>query len=151
MNLSHGVSVERTIPAAPEAIFAVLADPSRHPEIDGSGSVRAAVEGSRQVTLGDRFGMDMKAGLSYRMVNEIVEFEPGRRIAWQARSSIGALRRVIGGRIWRYELEPVDGGTLVRESWDISQEALPLLVLPLRSLTRVSMVRTLERLEKILT
>ena len=28
-----------------------------------------------------------------------------------------------GGRIWRYELEPVDGGTLVRETWDISQEA----------------------------
>lgn len=151
MNLFSGVSVERTIAATPAAIFAVLADPSRHPEIDGSGSVRAAVEGPRQVALGDRFGMDMKAGLSYRMVNEIVEFEPGRRIAWQARSSIGALRRVIGGRIWRYELEPVDGGTRVRESWDISQEALPLLVVPLRSLTRISMVRTLERLEQVVT
>ena len=151
MNLFSGVTVERTIAATPEAIFAVLGDPSRHPEIDGSGSVRAAVEGSRQVALGDRFGMDMKAGLSYRMVNEIVEFEPGRRIAWQARPAIGALRRVIGGRIWRYELEPVDGGTRVRESWDISQEALPLLVVPLRSLTRISMVRTLERLEKVVT
>ena len=151
MNLFSGVTVERTIAATPAAIFAVLADPSRHPEIDGSGSVRAAVEGSRQVALGDRFGMDMKAGLSYRMVNEVVEFEPGRRIAWQARGTIGALRHIIGGRIWRYELEPVAGGTLVRESWDISQEALPLLVVPLRSLTRISMVRTLERLEKVVT
>ena len=151
MNLFSGVTVERTIAATPAAIFAVLADPSRHPEIDGSGSVRAAVEGSRQVALGDRFGMDMKAGLSYRMVNEVVEFEPARRIAWQARGTIGALRHIIGGRIWRYELEPVAGGTLVRESWDISQEALPLLVVPLRSLTRSSMVRTLERLEKVVT
>ena len=33
------VAVERFIPAAPQAIFDVLADPSRHPEIDGSGSV----------------------------------------------------------------------------------------------------------------
>ena len=35
-------TVERTIPAPPEAIFALLADPSRHHEIDGSGSVKAA-------------------------------------------------------------------------------------------------------------
>ena len=35
-------SVERVIPAPPEAIFALLADPSRHHDIDGSGSVRQA-------------------------------------------------------------------------------------------------------------
>ena len=145
----NGVSVERTIKATPEAIFAVLADPSRHREIDGSGTVRNSPEGSRQVGLGDTFGMDMKAGLSYRMVNTVVEFEPGRRIAWQAHSEYPALRKVIGGRIWRYELTPVDGGTRVRETWDISQEALPLLVVPLRGLTKVGITRTLDRLEKV--
>ena len=144
-----GVTVERTIAATPKAIFAVLADPSRHREIDGSGTLRDSTEGSRQVALGDVFGMDMKAGLSYRMVNEIIEFEPGRRIAWQARSSYPPLKKLIGGRIWRYELEPVSGGTLVRESWDISQEAIPLLVAPLRGLTKLSITRTLERLEKV--
>ncbi len=33
-------SVERVIPAPAEKIFDLLADPSRHREIDGSGSVR---------------------------------------------------------------------------------------------------------------
>ena len=33
------VSVERVIEAPASAIFAIVADASRHPEIDGSGSV----------------------------------------------------------------------------------------------------------------
>ncbi|MHB8593961.1 MAG: hypothetical protein ACYDB3_06445, partial [Acidimicrobiales bacterium] len=33
------LSVERVIPAAPEAIFALVADAARHPDIDGSGTV----------------------------------------------------------------------------------------------------------------
>ena len=33
------VTVERTIPVAPEAIFDLLADPDRHHDIDGSGTV----------------------------------------------------------------------------------------------------------------
>ena len=38
-------SVERVIETPPQKIFDLLADPSRHPEIDGSGSVRAASAG----------------------------------------------------------------------------------------------------------
>ena len=30
-----------------------------------------------------------------------------------------ALGGLVGGRIWRYELSPADGGTLVRETWDV--------------------------------
>jgi hypothetical protein len=29
---------------------------------------------------------------------------------------------LIGGRIWRYELTPGDGATVVRETWDVSQD-----------------------------
>ena len=54
--------------------------------------------------------MDMKAGFGYTMVNTVVEFEDGRRIAWQPRPDKSYLRSFIGGRIWRYELEPVEGG-----------------------------------------
>ncbi|MDA8294951.1 MAG: dimethyladenosine transferase, partial [Actinomycetota bacterium] len=56
-----------------------------------------------------------------------------------------------GGRIWRYELEPRDGGTLVRESWDLSQDRqrqlLKLGKLP--EVTRRNMERTLERLDRL--
>jgi uncharacterized protein YndB with AHSA1/START domain len=149
--LSNGVSVERFVKAPPEKVFALLADPSRHRDIDGSGTVRDAVGGSTRLSLGARFGMDMKAGAPYRMVNEVVEFEDGRRIAWQARPDSSWAATAIGGRIWRYELEPRDGGTLVRETWDIRQERFPPLVWGLRGLTRLSIHRTLDRIEKLVS
>ena len=94
--------------------------------------------------------MHMKVGAPYQMTNTVVEYEEGRRIAWQAHptSSVGA--KVAGGRIWRYELEPVEGGTRVRETWDISQERIPVLVLPARIVTGRNMRRTLDRLEELL-
>lgn len=113
--------------------------------------MKQATEGSRRLQLGDRFGMDMKLGLSYKMVSEIVEFEENRRIAWQSKASIGVMNRFIGGRIWRYELEPGDGGTLVRETWDISKEKVPAMVRPMRAKTKQNMERTLERIEQIVT
>src|SRR5215471_7457775 len=42
-------SVERVIHAPADAIFALLADPSRHKEIDGSGSVREAKQTPQRV------------------------------------------------------------------------------------------------------
>ena len=148
--LSKAVTVERLVAAVPSKVFDLLADPSRHRDIDGSGTVRDAVDGPARLALGARFGMNMKAGGPYRMVNEVVEFETDRRIAWQARPAYPTVAKAIGGRIWRYELEPRDGGTLVRETWDISQEQIPALVWPLRWLTRVSMNRTLKRIEEVL-
>ena len=144
------LSVERVIPAPPEKIFAVLADPRRHPEIDGSGTVKGVIDGPAPLRLGDEFGMDMQIGGRYQMTNTVVELEPDRRIAWQPRPRIAAAAAVIGGRIFRYELEPVAGGTRVRETWDLSQEKAPL-ALALRSATRRNMTRTLERLEKAVT
>jgi len=143
-------TVERLIPAPPEKIFELLADPRRHRDIDGSGNVREAKETPERLSLGAQFGMSMKMGLPYSMVSEVVEFEDGRRIAWQSRppSSFGA--RFAGGRIWRYELEPRDGGTLVRESWDISQEkATKGLVRRARKKTRAAMEKTLARIEEL--
>jgi Polyketide cyclase / dehydrase and lipid transport len=57
-------------------------------------------------------------GFAVPATNTVIEFEPDRRIAWRT-TMVGGL---VGGRIWRYELTPADGGTLVRESWDVSQD-----------------------------
>jgi len=116
------VKVERVIAAPPESIFCIIDDASRHPEIDGSGSVKAPKPGAPQrLTLGSTFGMSMKVGVGYSMTSTVIEYEENRRLAWQSRLS-GFLGRYLGGRIWRYELEPTDGGTRVTESWDISQD-----------------------------
>ena len=142
-------SVERVIPAPPDRIFDLLADPTRHPDIDGSGTVVGAKEGSRRLALGDKFGMDMKLGRAYSMVSTVIEFEENRRIAWQSRPPKGRG----GGRIWRYELEPTDGGTRVRETWDMSQETGPLrpLVRLAKGKTQKNMKATLERIEQLTT
>jgi uncharacterized protein YndB with AHSA1/START domain len=144
------VTVERVIPAAPGVIFDLLADPDRHPDIDGSGTVRGAKAGSQRLALGSSFGMSMKMGIPYAMVSTVIEFEDDRRIAWQTRGPT-AIGRLFGGRIWRYELEPVGGGTRVRESWDITHEsaATKPMVRKAAAETAKNMAATLERIEHL--
>ena len=152
---SHLTSIERTIPAPPEKIFDLLADPSRHHDIDGSGSVRNAKTGSQRLGLGSTFTMSMKIGIPYSTVSEIVEYEENRRIAWQTYSTIKWLAKFGGGRIWRYELEPVADGTLVRETWDTSQEGPPDKQYVVKERTRQYMItnmeKTLVRLEEVMS
>ena len=145
------VSVERVINAPASTIFAIVADASRHPEIDGSGSVKQLKAGApEQLALGSTFGMSMKLGVPYSMSNKVIEFEPDKRIAWQT-TFAGPLGRFIGGRIWRYELEESEGGTFVRESWDITQDkqrfALKAGVVGRQ--TKEAMTKTLERLAEM--
>jgi hypothetical protein len=149
------LSVERKIPAAPVTIFDVLSDASKHSAIDGSGMLQGTTpEAPQRLALGSTFGMSMKMfRLPYSTVNRVVEFDTNRRIAWQT-GPTGTMERFIAGRIWRYELEPVDGGTLVRESWDITpdhQRVLLKLGDIYSSKTRRDMERTLERLSQLVT
>lgn len=149
MGTTDVVTVERTVSAPAEAIFELLADPNRHSDIDGSGTVRGARGGAERLELGSRFGMSMRMGLPYGTENEVVEFDAPRLIAWQTRGT--GVVRPFGGRIWRYELEPVEGGTLVRESWDITHES-PLTKPVVRlaaAKTAKNMAATLDRIEKL--
>lgn len=145
------VSVERVIPAPADKIFDLLVDPARHLDIDGSGTVQRARSGGRRLRLGDSFGMDMKLGARYSTRNEVVELVENRRIAWRTLAPF-PLALLFTGRTWRYELEPVDGGTLVRETWDISTEAWPgrPAVRRMAGQTRRNMERTLKRIEELL-
>ncbi|MBA3652931.1 MAG: SRPBCC family protein [Actinobacteria bacterium] len=146
------VSVERVVAAPPEAIFELVADAAKHPLIDGSGTVKEVQAGApEKLTMGSTFGMDMKLGINYSMVSEVIEFEPNRRIAWQTKSR-GFASRFTGGRIWRYELEPVDGGTKVRESWDISrdhQRRIFKLMPGMAKRTEANMSKTLDRIAEV--
>jgi len=138
------VSVERFIPAAPGLIFEILADPRQHSKIDGSGSVKAAkVSAPSRLSKGSKFTMDMKIVIPYKMTNTVVEFEENRRIAWQH----------FGGHIWRYILEPVDGGTKVTEQFDYngSKSALMLKLRGSMSTNEKFMTKTLENIEKHFT
>jgi uncharacterized protein YndB with AHSA1/START domain len=132
------VSVERVLHAPPEKIFDLLADPSQHSRFDGSDTVKGAHGGATRLTLGAQFSMDMRIGLPYRIKNTVVEFDEGRRIGWQH----------FARNVWRYELEPVDGGTRVRESFDWTngrgKKVIELMGYPEKN--RKGMEATLERL-----
>lgn len=138
------VSTSRVIAAERQAVFDLVADPSMHPVIDGSGSVVGTRgELPDRLALGVRFGMSMKQGARYPIENEVVEFEDGQRIAW----------RHFNGHRWRYEFEDVDGGTRVTETfdWSTARAKLPLVLagFPKRNLR--GMERTLERLDHLAT
>lgn len=107
---ASNVSASTTISAPPETIFAILSDPRQHSRIDGSGTVREAVDGPERLELGSTFAMNMKIGAPYRTKNKVVEYDANRLISW----------RHFGAHRWRYDLEPVDGGTKVTETWDLS-------------------------------
>ena len=103
------ISRERLIAAPAERIFEVLARPALHSVIDGSGTVTGEQpNGPERLSLGAKFGMDMTMGARYKILNRVVEFEEGRRIAW----------RHFSAHVWRYTLEPQGASTLVREEWD---------------------------------
>ncbi len=140
----RNVSASARIDAPPAAVFDLLADPRRHAEIDGSGSVRGVAGGPQRLSLGARFGMDMKQGAPYRVTNRVVEFEEGRLIAW----------RHAGLHRWRYELTPDDGGTRVTETWDVSRYPTPaywvLSALRFPQKTRAAIEGTLARLQQVL-
>jgi hypothetical protein len=138
---SRIVSRSTIVSAPAQMIFDLLADPRRHSEIDGSGSVQSAqINAPERLSLNATFGMQMKIGLSYKITNTVVEFEEGKTIAW----------RHFGAHIWRYILEPVDGGTKVTEQFDWNKSKSPL-VLKLRKSPQEnakSMEKTLENLVK---
>ncbi len=137
------VSDTRIVSAPPAAIFALLEDPAQHPVIDGSGTVLASRStGPHKLELGSRFGMDMKMGASYKILNTVVEFEPNALIAW----------RHISGHRWRWQLRDLgDGRTEVTETFDWSTARSPFIIrllgFPSKNLKGIR--ATLDRLEEL--
>lgn len=135
------VSSSIDISAPADVIFNILANPHRHSEIDGSGTVVGDVEGPDRLSQGAVFRVRMKNGVGYTSTNTIVEFEEDRLIAW----------RPMGDLRWRYALEPVGDATRVTETWDITTLAVPaqwlLRLLGVPGRTRKSIDATLIRLK----
>jgi len=144
------VTVEKVIHAPPEVIFGLLTDASRHPEVDGSGGVvKPKPDTPERLGPGSVFGMSMRLGVPYSTVNTVVEYEENRRIAWRT-APLGFAGRFSGGRIWRYQLEPAEGGTLVQESWDVTNDKQRsiLKVVAAKQMKR-AMEKTLDRIEEL--
>jgi uncharacterized protein YndB with AHSA1/START domain len=157
------VSVSRRIPAPADRIFAVLADPDRHTELDGSGMLRGPEDASPITGVGDRFLMKMffdRLGGDYKMDNHVVEYERGRRIAWAPAGADEVTTKdqdfeigVPVGHRWIFELA-ADGpdATVVTETYDCTAAPASLReAVNDGAIWLDAMNGTLERLEQICT
>lgn len=91
-------------------LFELIANPHRHHEFDGSGSVRPDVIGPRRLEVGDKFTTGLRMGpVKYKMTCTATDVVEDRVVAWLHP----------GGHTWRYELEAVDANaTVVTETFD---------------------------------
>jgi hypothetical protein len=137
------VSASRVIAADAQMLFDIVADPTLHHVIDGSGSVKGTRGGSRKLALGDKFSTSMRIGVPYLITNKVVEYTEGRRIAWAH----------IGGWRWRYEFEPVEGGTEVTETfdWSTSKAGFYIEMMKWAPKNEANIERTLARLDAFAT
>jgi hypothetical protein len=156
--MSAPVSVSRRIQAPAAELFAVLADPTRHPGIDGSGMLRQAGDGAVIGGVGDVFTMSMhndEMG-DYEMVNHVVEYVPDRRIGWEPALKAASRPEDVadigdrGAHRWSFELASVGPDiTVVTETYDCTRSPQWLRTAVKDGQRWVpSMTATLEKLEQ---
>jgi hypothetical protein len=164
------IEVSRRIEATAASIFAILANPQRHMDFDGSDMLRGAVLDHPISAVGDTFTMKMhRLGDDYLMLNYVVEFEPDRRIFWEpapgdpsrAEGDDPSKVGIPAGYRWGYILTPEgDDATVVTEVFDYGTVTEAIR----QSLSQdggawingnnsmlESMAASLERLEKVIT
>lgn len=101
-------SVEVDAPAA--ELYALVSDPRRHQELDGSGTVRENLKMPSKLVVGSKFSTSMKMfGVPYRITSTVTAAKPDELFEW---------RHPVGHR-WRWEFEPLSPTrTRVTETFD---------------------------------
>lgn len=129
-------SVELVVAAAPDDVYAVVSDVTRIGERSPECHTARWLPGTPAGSVGAVFRGSNRAGWAARWSRrcEVVAAEPGRTFAFRTLPErLDVSRR--DSTTWRYDLEPVDGGTLVRHSYEITLLPLP----PMRALYGVLM------------
>jgi hypothetical protein len=128
----EAVSVATTVNAPIDTVFGVLADPTTHAAIDGTGWVRESLDGALLTEAGQIFRMGMyhdnHPQKYYEMANRVEVFEPPHAIAWlpgqgpnERGNLVGSPRLDFGGWLWRYDLRAAgDARTDVTLTYDWS-------------------------------
>lgn len=107
------VSASREIAASADRIFELVADPAQQPRWDGNDNLAEAPSGQRVRAVNDVFTMTTTKGNVRE--NHVVEFDEGRRVAWQPAEP----GQAPPGHLWRWELDPVDPAhTRVTHTYD---------------------------------
>jgi hypothetical protein len=96
---------------APAAeLYAMAADPRRHHELDGSGTVRQNIDAPPKLTVGSKFSTHMKMfKVPYRITSRVTALKSNELVEW---------RHPVGHH-WRWEFEALSPtATRVTETFD---------------------------------
>jgi uncharacterized protein YndB with AHSA1/START domain len=108
---TENVHATLTFAAPAERVFAVLADPTTHAAIDGTGWVQESVTRAPLTEVGQIFRMDMHhsghPNGDYRVVNRVEVFDAPRAIGWITGYEKDDGEFEFGGWLWRYDLRPL--------------------------------------------
>lgn len=103
------MTAERIVDAPAATVFGVLADPTTHHAIDGTGWVRESLDSAKLTTVGQIFRMAMYhrnfGGMHYTVANRVEVFDPPIAIAWLPGEDTDDGTLKFGGWSWRYDLE----------------------------------------------
>ncbi|HEX7309370.1 polyketide cyclase [Lentzea sp.] len=132
------VSATLTVPATVDEVFAVLADPSRHAAIDGTGWVQDVVDREPLTRTGQVFRMAMHHSGhpdgDYRTANRVELLEAPHVIGWSTGYETDEGELVLGGWLWRYDLTATGPGlTEVTHTYDwseVSEERRAIIQFP---------------------
>jgi hypothetical protein len=107
-------SVEVHAPAAD--LFAVVADPRRHHELDGSGTVGKNIRAPQRLVPGAPFTTKMRMfGVPYRITSTVTAMKPDEPIEW---------RHAVGHH-WRWEFAAITStNTRVIDTFDYCDTGL---------------------------
>ncbi|WP_114907825.1 SRPBCC family protein [Ornithinimicrobium murale] len=140
-DIARITSATREIAAAADAIFDLIADPSRQPDWDGNDNLESAAPGQRVRSVGATFTTRLTNGQDRE--NHVVEFEEGRLIAWRP----AVPGQEPPGHLWRWELEPLDAArTAVTHTYDWSRLTDPARLARARATTSRELEASLQQL-----
>lgn len=111
-------SVSATVPAPVEEVWALLRQPRRHAEIDGSEMIRAAEEQGPIERVEQKFVMEMiwtDGSTQYRTDNHVTRYDPERCIEWLVADE----GQEPAGWVWGWQLQSApDNSTRVTNYCD---------------------------------
>lgn len=139
----RSVSRKVTVAADADVLFAQLADPHRHGEVDGSGTVKDNVKGPATLSKGAKFSVGMKQyGVPYKITSTVTEFVD------QGQNKVIEWQHPLGHK-WRWEFaQTAPGSTEVTESFLYGSAKAPkvLELFKMPAQNAAGITKTLEKL-----
>jgi uncharacterized protein YndB with AHSA1/START domain len=125
------LTVTATVNAPVETVFAVLADPTSHAAIDGTGWVRDALDADPLTEPGQVFRVAMyheqHPNKHYEMANQVRDVQAPSVLSWEPGQYGEDGTLGLGGWTWRYDLAPAgDRNTEVTLTYDWSAVPAPV-------------------------